>query len=173
MRNYQPRLKKGQHGFGSVMVVVIVVILAALAAAIVRLGATQQLTSSQDVLSSRAWAAARAGNEWGLYKAISAASVAAPDPRIACGNPGLSSSLNLSATTGFWVTVTCTSTTFYEGESTSPTTGTLGPQQVVVTVIQATACNSATSCPDPAMATTPGYVERVRQVTTARLIQLP
>ncbi len=59
-----------QSGFGAIAAIMILVMLAALAAALTRLGSTQQLTSAQDTLSARAWQAAKAGNEWGLYQAL-------------------------------------------------------------------------------------------------------
>ncbi|MBK6638241.1 MAG: type II secretion system protein [Rhodocyclaceae bacterium] len=59
-----------QHGFGAIAAIVVLVILAVLSAAIVSVGSTQQLTSAQDVMSTRAWQAARAGNEWALYQAL-------------------------------------------------------------------------------------------------------
>ena len=143
--------RRMQRGFGAIMAIVIVVILAALSAALVTFGNTQQLTSAQDVLSARAWAATRTGNEWGLHQALRNGSCSA------------STLLNLSADTGFWVTVSCTqipaATPYNEGESAPGT-----PQTVRVFRIESTACNSAAGCPDNAMATSPGYVERKRQV---------
>lgn len=136
-----------QRGFGVIAAIVILVILAGISAALVRMGTTQQLTSTQDILSARALQTARAGNEWGLYRALSAG---------ACAGP---TTLDLRAETGFAVTVNCNAKTFNEGE-TSP-----GAAQVVTTYsIEAVACNSA-SCPDAALAATPGYVERKRQVS--------
>ncbi len=148
-------MNRVQRGFGAIMAVVVLVILASLAAAMLKFGTVQQLTSAQDVLSARAWAAARAGNEWGLFKALSSTTPA--DPWKTCSN--LTQTLDLTAHTGFRVTVTCNSTTYNEGESAPGT-----PQVVRVFRIESTACNSSTSCPDAAMATSPGYVERRRQV---------
>lgn len=156
MNNHFPASRITGRGFGSVMAVIILVVLASLAAAILKLSATQQLTSSQDVLSSRAWAAARSGNDWGLFKALSTTTPL--DPWQKCS--GLSQTLDLSAATGFWVTVTCNSWLYNEGEA-SPGV----PKTVRVFVIQSTACNSSTGCPDATMATSSGYIERVRQVT--------
>ncbi|MCR4298432.1 MAG: hypothetical protein NUV75_06740 [Gallionella sp.] len=140
-----------QRGFGAIVAIVILVIMATISAALVRLGTTQQVTSAQDILSARAWQTARAGNEWGLYWALHDSS---------CANAA--GTLDLSATTGFWVTVTCTAKTFKEGEES------LMPPVVTARVIttysiEAVACNSAV-CPDPALAATPGYVERKRLV---------
>jgi MSHA biogenesis protein MshP len=141
-------MNAGQRGFGAIVAIVILVIMATISAALVRMGTTQQVTSTQDILSARAWQAARAGNEWGLYQALRSGSCI-----------GATGSLNLRATTGFLVTVTCTAKTFNEGE-TSP-----GVPLVITTYsIEAVACNSA-ACPDAALAATPGYVERKRLVT--------
>jgi MSHA biogenesis protein MshP len=136
-----------QQGFGAVVALVILVIMAVLAAGLVRLGTTQQVTSSQDILSARAWQVARAGNEWGLYQALQSGSCS-----------GASGTLDLRAATGFSVTVSCTSKNFNEGE-TSPGT----PQAITTYSIKAVACNSA-ACPDVASAATPGYIERERLV---------
>ena len=136
-----------ERGFGAIVAIVIVVILATISAALVRLGTTQQVTSTQDILSARAWQVARAGNEWGLYWALRNNSCA-----VASGT------LDLRATTGFSVTVTCNSRTFNEGE-TAP-----GVPLVTTTYsIEAVACNSV-ACPDAAAAATPGYIERKRLV---------
>jgi len=141
-----------RRGFGSVAILVVLVMLAALAAAIVRLSATAQSSSALDTLSTRAEQAARAGTEWGLYQAFKGSWTA-------CA--GASQTLDLRADMGMVVTVSCTSNTYNEGES-SP-----GVAKVLrVYTIDATACNS-TSCPDNARATQKGYVERRRQVQAA------
>lgn len=138
----------GQRGFGAIVAIIILVVMAVLAAALVRLATTQQITSAQDVLSARAYQTARAGNEWGLYQALRAGSCVGP--------PG--TTLDLRATTGFSVTVTCVAKAFNEGE-TSP-----GVPLIATTYsIEAVACNSA-ACPDAAIAATPVYVERKRLV---------
>jgi MSHA biogenesis protein MshP len=140
-------MKDGQRGFGAVVALVILVIMAVLAAGLIRLGTTQQATSSQDILSARAWQVARAGNEWGLYQALQSGSCA-----------GAAGTLDLRAATGFSVTVSCTSKNFNEGETTPGT-----PRVITVYSISAVACNSA-ACPDATLAGTPGYVERARLV---------
>lgn len=140
-------MKALQRGFGAIVAIIILVILATISAALVRLGTTQQATSTQDILSARAWQTARAGNEWGLYRVLGLAGSCAP-----------LTTLDLRATTGFSVTVSCSARTFNEGETTP------GVPQVTTTYsIEAVACNS-TACPDAALAATPGYVERKRVV---------
>ena len=138
-----------QTGFGLVAAIFILVILASLGAAIVNFGAVQQTTSAQDIMSARAWQVAKAGNEWGLFQALQGTWQT-------CVNE--TETLDLSAMTGFRVTVNCTSTAFNEGE-----TGT-GPRTVRVFRIVSVACNSTGTCPDNTLASSPGYVERVREV---------
>ena len=147
-------MNAGQRGFGAIVAIVILVIMATISAALVRLGTTQQVTSTQDILSARAWQTARAGNEWGLFRALS--------PSASCvGVAG--TTLDLRATTGFSVTVICTSNTFKEGEKST------GGSCVTTTYsIEAIACNfpvvGTTECLNNPQAATPGYVERKRQV---------
>ena len=153
-------MNAGQRGFGAIVAIVILVVMATISAALVRLGTTQQVTSTQDILSARAWQTARAGNEWGLYWALRGGSCA-----------GAAGTLDLRAATGFSVTVSCTARTFNEGE-TSPGV----PLAVTTYSIEAVACNFpftpppafTTTCYDPLvpnpLAATPGYVERKRSV---------
>ena len=147
-----------QRGFGAIMAMVILVVLASLAAGLVAFNTTEQLDSAQDVLSTRAYAATRAGLEVGLYKALSSSTPT--DAWKTCNGSALF--LDLSASTGFHVSVTCnsTQTPYNEGE-TAPGV----PATVRVFTITATACNSSSACPDATLATSPGYVERQRQMT--------
>jgi len=142
---------QAQRGFGAIVAIVVLVILASLAAAIGSMGATQQIGSAQDILSTRAWQAAKAGNEYGLYQALKGSWTT-------CS--GASTTLDLRTDTGFYVTVRCNSTLYGEGGS-AP-----GVAQSVRTFeIKSVAC-PATTCPssDPAVVASPGYVERTRLV---------
>ena len=143
-------MKRSERGFGAIMAIVVLVVLASLAAAVVRFGATAQATSAQNLLSARASQAARAGTEWGLYQAFKGTWTA-------CS--GASQTLDLSASTGFRVTVSCDSRSYNEGES-SPGT----PRVVRIYTIDAVACSGTSTCPDNTAATGPNYVERRRQV---------
>jgi MSHA biogenesis protein MshP len=147
---------RAQRGFAAVLAIVVLVIMASLGAALVTIGTTQHYTSTQDVLSARALAAARTGTDVGLFRALS--STTPTDPWKSCANQ--SQPLDLRASIGFRVVVTCDSWTYNEGES-SPGV----PVIVRVYQITATACNSPTVCPDAAIVSTPGYVERTRQVS--------
>jgi MSHA biogenesis protein MshP len=71
---------------------------------------------------------------------------------------GASQTLDLTASTGFRVTVSCDSRTFNEGESAPGT-----PRVVRIYTIDAVACSSA-SCPDNSGAIAPNYIERRQQV---------
>lgn len=143
-----------QRGLGAIAAIVVLVILALLAAAIVSVGTTQQINTAQDVQSARAWQAARGGNEWGLYQALKGTWTT-------CS--GVSQTLDLTADTGFRVTVYCDSWLYNEGEFESPP-GTLQPQLVRVFRIRAVACPAAT-CPDSSAAVAGlGYIERTRVV---------
>jgi MSHA biogenesis protein MshP len=143
-----------QHGFGYIAAIVIVVVLAMLGVASARLTTTQQTGAAQDILSARAWQAARAGTEWGLYNAL----------RMNKCNQA-PTTLDLRGDTGFAVSVTCSAFNFSEGEVPgSPGT----PQAKTVFTISAVACNS-TACPDNAKASTLEYTERRRVVTACGL----
>ncbi len=139
-----------QRGFGAIAAIVVLVILAAMSAAIVSFGTTQQQTGAQDVLSSKAWQAARAGNDYGLYQALKGSWTTCT---------AVSQTLNLTADTGFYVTVSCDSRLFNEGES---DTGAV--QTVRIFEIRAVACTQP-SCPAAgAEVAGPFYVERSRVV---------
>lgn len=142
---------KRQRGFGAIVAIVVLVILAALSAAIVSVATTQHTTLAQDVMSARAWQAARAGNEWGLHRALRG-------DWTTCSS--VSAMLDLRADTGFQVTVFCDSWLYNEGQDESPP-GTFVARTVRIYEIRAVACPEA---PCPAAGAAPGYVERTRVV---------
>jgi MSHA biogenesis protein MshP len=136
-----------QQGLGAIAAIVVVVVMAALAASIMRLSSAQQGGLAQDLQAARAAAAARSGAEWGLYQALKGGWTS-------CA--GASSTLDLRSESGMRVTVSCSSSTYNEGES-SPGVA----QSLRVYTIDAVACNgSAGSCPDAGSAVAPTYVER-------------
>jgi MSHA biogenesis protein MshP len=94
---------KRQGGFALVAAVFIIVVLAMLGIMMVTIGGMQRATASAAVQGARAYHAAHAGVEWGIFQALAggcAAATAAP-PGFALMAPGLD---------GFNVSVTCTST---------------------------------------------------------------
>lgn len=151
----RPELRQDwrQQGFGAIAAIVVLVILAALAAAMARFGTVQQLSSAQDILAVRALAAARAGQEWGLYRVLQSNW---------CGAEGL----DLTGDTGFLASVRCAESLQYrEGESAVGV-----PLTFKTYVVTVTACNMPTggACPNPGAAASPGYVERVVQVVVTK-----
>lgn len=142
-----------QKGLGMVAAIVVLVMMAVLAAAVTRLTWTQQVSSAQDVMGARAFQAANAGTEWGMYQALKGGWMGS--------NCAGSQTLDLTSSMGFKVTVSCTtqSTAYNEGQDSSGTNLTTR-----LYVIDAVACNgSAASCPDNANSAGMNYVERKRQ----------
>jgi MSHA biogenesis protein MshP len=133
-----------------VAVIVVLVLLAAVAAAVVRFGQQGQTMVQQDVQGMRAATAARAGIEWGLYQAFKGSWT---------NCSGASQTLDLTADGGMRVTVSCGSTSYFEGKD-----NTGADAAVRVYTIDAVACNGAAACPDAAAATRIGYAEARRQV---------
>ena len=147
-----PAARRGR-GLGVIAALLVLVMLSTLAAAIVRLTWTQQTTLAQDIDSARAFQAAYAGTQWGMYQALRGSWTA-------CA--GATQTLDLRSTMGVRVTVTCSSDSYNEGEL-ADGSGNPQTQTVRLYTITATACNgAAASCPDNASVTRPNYVERVR-----------
>ena len=145
----------GQRGFGVIAAIVVLVILALLAASIVSLGSTQQLTAAQDVQSARAWLAARAGDEWGLYQAI----------KLGKCDEISGTTLDLPGDTGFHVRVNCAKSGPYAEGLVDDGSGNLSVPKTYVYRIEAVACPVASVCPaNDASVASPGYVERRRVV---------
>jgi MSHA biogenesis protein MshP len=94
-------------GFSLLAGLFILIVLAALGAFMVNISSMQHITSAQDVQGSRAYQAARAGIEWGMYQALQNASCTASTSLTALG--GLAD---------FLVTVTCAKSTYTEGSNT-------------------------------------------------------
>jgi MSHA biogenesis protein MshP len=138
------------QGLGMIGALVVLVFLAALAAAVVRLNFSEQITSGQDLASSRAAQAASSGIEWGLYQALKGSWTS-------CSNA--SQTLDLRADFGVRVTVSCNSMTYNEGEVAEGS-----PQTVRLFTLDAVACNGAAACPDNTRVGFPGYVEKKRTV---------
>lgn len=59
-----------QRGVSIITAIFLLLLLAGLGALMATLSMTQNMTSAQDVLGSRAYQAARAGLEWGVYRAL-------------------------------------------------------------------------------------------------------
>ena len=93
-----------QGGFSIVMAIFILVVLGLLGGYMVKLTGVQHATSTYAVQGARAYQAARAGIEWGLYKLLKDGSCVA------------SSVITLPDINGFSVTLSCVnSPTYTEG----------------------------------------------------------
>jgi MSHA biogenesis protein MshP len=134
----RPRLPRRSHGLGLVTAIFLLVVLAGLAVAMVTTFTSQQSSSTLDVQGARAYQAARAGIEWGLFQQLQ---------KSKCNPEGTSFPLPAdSSLADFVVTVTCTE---------------IGAEPLTRRVIVATACSlqpSTGSCPGPT--NSPDYVQR-------------
>lgn len=143
-----PNSGRKSRGFTIVAAIFLLVVLAALGAAILVVSTTQQVGSALDVQGARAYQAARAGIEWGLYQITPKT----PGANFSACFAEQSFALPAAATTlqGFTVKVSCTATGDPGGFN--------GP---TVYQIDAIACNQP-SCPGTPTST---YIERRVRVT--------
>jgi MSHA biogenesis protein MshP len=116
MKRFSPPPTR-QAGVGLVTAIFLLVVLAGLGVAMVGLFTSQQASADLDLQGARAYQAARAGIEWGVYQRMQN-NACAPETSLNMADAG-----TLSA---FTVIVTCT----------RPTTGDMAP-----TTILAVACN--------------------------------
>lgn len=131
------RASRRSSGVGLVTAIFLLVVLAALGVAMVGIFTTQQAGAALDEQGARAYQAARAGIEWGLYRQLRQG---------ACNNASFGFPAN-SSLSGFTVTVTCT-----PAPAAAPTRW----------LITSTACNlqpPGSSCP-PNASNSPDYVQR-------------
>lgn len=150
-----------QRGLGVIAAIVVLVILAALAAGIVAFSSGQQRASALDAQSVRAWQAAKAGNEWGVFQVLDPAGIWRPgmpaDPCPAVGLKYDATPLDLTALTGFRVQVSVRCWPYKEGSS-----------ELRLYRVESIACN-APACDTAADASVAGYVERRRVVMVTGL----
>lgn len=132
------RLARCQGGFALVSAIFLLVILASLGAMMLTFSTVQHAGSAQDVQGSRAYRAAKAGIEWGLYQVLQNGS---------CTNTNLAPGGSLN---GFAVSVVCATAGPY----------TEAGQELNVHTITATATSGVIAKPD--------YVERQLQVRVER-----
>ncbi|MDO8347767.1 MAG: hypothetical protein Q7S85_07710 [Rugosibacter sp.] len=154
------------QGFAIVTAIFILVVLAALAAFIVSISTSQHIGAALDIQGVRAYQAARAGVEWGMYQteATPAYNFSYGTPAVAVGSanpntracPASPTSFTPAAPTlaAFTITVTCTAMI---DANNGPT----------VFRVVSTACNqpAAGACPNAAPAAGFDYIERRIEVT--------
>ncbi|MFL6709163.1 MAG: pilus assembly PilX N-terminal domain-containing protein [Massilia sp.] len=143
-RSAHPSIARSK-GVGLVTAIFLLVILSGLAVALLAVSTSNQRASALDVQGARAYQAARAGIEWGMYQNLRTANRRC-DAAYTFALP-TTSSLN-----GFIVTVTCARLRDLAPDD---------PAALDRWVITATACNlqaAGGSCPNPS--NNPDYVQR-------------
>jgi len=115
LANFRDCSCRTSDGFVLPSAIFLLVILAVLAAFLVRISTTQSITSAQDVQGVRAYHAARAGIEWGLYQVLDPgnATVVAPAAPTWPNMPACPAAAAL-AIEGFAVAVSCASSDYSE-----------------------------------------------------------
>ena len=115
----RPRARPpGQRGFSLITAIFLLVILSALGVFMMSLSTLQQSSSTLDLQGNRAYQAARAGVEWGVYQVMAPENINPPAgnvaqyacPASATALPPLGGSLS-----NFSVTVACSSSQFSSG----------------------------------------------------------
>lgn len=104
IRTTVPSSAREQRGVSIIAAIFLLLLFAALAAFMVSMSSSAHVTSAQDVQGVRAYQAAQAGVEWGLYQLDSNDSATAL-PLASSANCPASTTLNQIA--GFSVVVTC------------------------------------------------------------------
>lgn len=124
------------HGASLITAIFLLVVLAGLGVAMVSLSTSQQKSSAMDVVGARAYLAARAGAEWGVYRVLRGGG--------ACGNNTFIMPSGSGTLEPFTVAVVCNSVVQF------------GIERRQVT---ATACNQTAACGN--LTNAPDYVQRV------------
>jgi len=141
-----------QRGLSAIAVLAILVFAAGLAAALFRLSVSMSLGVSTSSQLARSINASKSGIQWGAYQALKGTWTT-------CASA--SQNLDLRTNTGFFVTVTCNSRTYNEGQSAPGV-----PNVTRIYQINAVACNGTSgTCPDASSVFKEGYVERELRAT--------
>ncbi|MBY0268726.1 MAG: agglutinin biogenesis protein MshP [Burkholderiales bacterium] len=142
------------RGFSLVTGIFLLVVMSALGAFMVIFTGLQQNTVQIDVLGVRAYYAARAGINWGIYRALDPENTIAPGAAAFAACPTGTINTLSGSLAPFTVIVGCTLSSATEAN-----------REIRVYQITATACNQATC---PAATPAAGYVERSVVVTVAK-----
>jgi MSHA biogenesis protein MshP len=147
-------LRRKAHGFTMVSAIFLLVVLTMLGAAMLNFATSQHLGSQLDVQGTRAYQAARAGIEWGLYQQLRQGN---------CGSSSFAMPAGNTLST-FTVSVSCSSKTYGSGSAVNGVQLATG-MSVSIYQITATACNQPSGGKCPGIPSGPDYVERQLQVT--------
>lgn len=146
--------RRRSRGFSLVTAIFLLVVLASLGAFMVVFTGLQQKTIQADVEGVRAYYAARAGINWGMYRALDPDNTIAPGAASFAACPVGTINTMTGTLASYTVVVVCTITPATEAN-----------REIRIYEMTATACNQAI-CPAPAPAA--GYVERRVVVTVAK-----
>lgn len=138
-------------GFALPSAIFLLVILAGLAAFLVNISMTQSAMSTQDVQGARAYQAARAGVEWGLYQVLDPTNATVVPPGDAAWPNMPACVAGNIVIEGFNVAVQCRASNYFEAGTN---------RQIRVYQLQATAAAGAFG--------TPTYVEREVAATVSK-----
>jgi MSHA biogenesis protein MshP len=142
-------MSRRARGFAMAVVIAVLVVFGVLGASLVVISNTQQVGLGLDLQGVRAYHAARAGLEWGIYHVLRTGFGGCDgiDGRV------ISFTGNLA---GFRATVACSRTPHDEGAA-----------PINMHAITVTACNDS-ACPTAASPPPAGYVERQLRVTVSQ-----
>ena len=142
-----------QRGFSLISAIFLLVIMSALGAFMLSISTMQQTTSTQDMQGSKAYQAAKAGIEWGVYQIMTAENSIPPGPVLApyiCGAAVVLPAFGGALQT-FKVSVTCTLNTYVEGGNTLrvyqlTSTSSLGSDPKATTYVERSMSASVNTC---------------------------
>ena len=143
-------MQRRHGGFALVAAISILVLLSLLGAYLGRIAVSSQMGSAQDIQGSRAYQAARAGVEWGVYQilVVGGGCPTSPPPPV----------LSNDSAVAMNVVVEC--------KPFGPYTDGAAPFSIYQ--IKATACNGASASCTPATPIPAGYVERQIVVSVSK-----
>ena len=109
-----PTVPRYERGFSLISAIFLLVVIAALGTFAVTLSTTQQQSAALDMLSSRAYQAANAGIEWGVWQVMPANSTVFAATCLNSGSASQIISPLAGALTNFTVVVNCAGTSAVE-----------------------------------------------------------
>lgn len=142
-----------EGGFSLVAAIFLLVILSALGVFMLSISTMQQTTSTQDLQGSKAYQAAKAGIEWGVYQIMTAENSISPGPVLApyvCVDAIVLPAFGGALQT-FKVSVTCTLSSYVEGGNTVrvyqlTSTGSLGNDTKATNYVERSMSASVNTC---------------------------
>lgn len=154
-----PLIHRNLHaGFSLVSAIFLIVVLAGLGVAMMFISTMQHQSSALDIQGVRAYQAARAGIEWGLFQRVRAA-----------GNSGCFANTNITFPAGtslqaFTVTVSCASNLNSDINALGASKVPSNIQPAIITAVACNMPNGAGNCVQGQASTSPDFILRVVEV---------